>query len=200
MAGWGVQSSSFAPPAKAIPPTVLQAASAPAVELPRGVPQGVWRVPPKQRVLKRGETEFDAHAVVANLTIIISTSVGDFTPDTAPVIATLASLQDNVVLHWCRKLLVFDKVPSQNEIRDMRKDPGAYENIVKGDKWAKLWIEKHQAYLEYCTTLRMMKKENHPALFNVELIFLQEFGHLFGTVRKAFEYVNTRFVLSLIHI
>jgi len=44
-----------------------------------------------------------------------------------------------------------------------------------------------------------MKANGHPLLFNVEFLHLQRFGHLFGTVKQAFEYVKTKFVFVTQH-
>lgn len=180
---------SNAPPPKALPPSAIAIGPSP----------GVWRLPPKQDVLKKGETKFDLHAVASNLTIVISTSIGEFTPSVDPVLAALESLQANLAFHWCRKLLVFDSVPSQADIQSLRRDQKRFSEIARGHKWLKLWVEKRSAYAEYCTTLKAMKAANHPALFNVELIFLHEFGHLFGTVKKAFQHISTPYVFMTQH-
>jgi hypothetical protein len=114
----------------------------------------------------------------------------------------LESLHDNVALHWCRKFLVFDKVPTQAEIQELRRDTKKFNQVARGPKWVKMWTEKRQAYTEYCKTLTAMKEEKHPALFNVELVFLEDFGHLFGTVREAFQgetSVSTPYVLVTQH-
>lgn len=163
------------------------------------VPQGQWRVPPQQRILRRGETEFDLDRVATELTVIISTSVSLFTPLTDTPVAALESLQSNVALRWCRKLLVFDKVPSKQEIEEMRQDTNVWMKIAKGDKWVRTWNAKRGDYDEYCATLRAMKETNHPALFNVELIFLPRFGHLFGTVKEAFDHIRTPYVFITQH-
>jgi len=161
--------------------------------------EGIWRLPPQQRILQRSESSFDLHRVSEELTVIMSTSVGDFTPSTGPVIAALESLQANVALRWCRKILVFDKVPSQEEIEELKKDPKLFHYVARGGKWQNMWNQKREDYEEYCATLRAMKEADHPALFNTDLIFLEKFGHLFGTVKRAFEHLMTRFVFLTQH-
>ena len=121
---------------------------------------GDWRLPPRQRILKAPDTEFDLHAIACQLTVVISTSVGASTPDTAPVLAFLESLQDNTALHWCRKIVVFDKVPNATEINQMKCTLAIWRNTIRGEKWMKLWTEKRNSYDEYCHALREMKAAN----------------------------------------
>jgi len=167
--------------------------------MPTPPPKAMWRLPPKQRVLQVGETDFDLRAVARQLTVVISTSVGDFTPSTTPVMAVLEGLQANLGFHWCRKVLVFDAVPTPAEMLQMRSDANTFRDIVRGGKWIRMWNDKRCAYKEYCETLRSMKQANHPALFNVELVFLEEFGHLLGTVRSALALVTTPYVFITQH-
>ena len=72
--------------------------------------KGVWGLPPQQRVLKTEETRFELHAVAQELTIVMCTSATKHTPSVEALVAALDSLETNLVLRWCRKLLVFDKV------------------------------------------------------------------------------------------
>lgn len=163
------------------------------------VPQGQWSLPPEQHILRPDETPFSLHRVARELTVIISTSVGEFTPSTDKVVAALESLQANVALRWCRKILVFDRVPSRGELEALKRNRKAYCDDVKGLKWEKLWSEKREAYDEYCETLRSMQEAGHPAMFKVELVFLEKFGHLFGTVKQALEMVATSYILVTQH-
>lgn len=163
------------------------------------LPDPLWRLPPQQRVLKQGETIFDLNRVARELTVVMSTSVGDFTPSVEPVIAALESLQANLALRWCRKVLVFDKVPSKEDIEEMQRDRHSYNIVTRGSKWARLWNEKRRDYDEYCSRLRQMKDANHPALLNTDLVFLSSFGHLFGTVKKALGQLDTRYVFITQH-
>lgn len=150
-------------------------------------------------MLQVGETEFDLHRVATELTVVVSTSVSRFTPSTDTPLAALESLQANVALRWCRKLLVFDKVPSQEEIARLQQSAEAFNEVVRGGKWLSTWSAKRDDYEEYCATLRAMKEANHPALFNVELVFLPHFGHLFGTVREGLRRTETPFVFITQH-
>mmetsp|Transcript_6195 Transcript_6195/g.14599 ORF Transcript_6195/g.14599 Transcript_6195/m.14599 type:complete len:319 (-) Transcript_6195:49-1005(-) len=161
--------------------------------------RGQWHLPPEQLVLQPGETEFDLDRVATELTVIISTSVSNFTPSTETPVGVLESLQANVALRWCRKLLVFDKVPSNEEIEELRQDAKTYHEVARGAKWAAAWNTKREAYEEYCATMRAMKEAKDPALHNVELIFLPRFGHLFGTVAEALEQVCTPFIFVTQH-
>lgn len=163
------------------------------------VHQGLWRLPPKQHILKGKETKFDLHRAAKELTVIISTSVGNFTPSTDTTIAALWSIQDNLALHHCRKVLVFDKVPSQSEIEKLRSDSHVWNTIARGKKWINMWNEKREAYNEYCETFKAMRDQNHPALYKVELLFSPHFGHLFGTVKLALERVSTPYVFVTQH-
>jgi len=162
--------------------------------------QGKWSLPPEQRVLRPDETPFNLDRVARELTVIMSTSVGDFTPSTDKVVTALDSLQANIALRWCRKILVFDQVPSVQELEILRRsDERRYREDMKGPKWEKMWNDKREVYGDYCQRLRDMKENNHPALFNVELIFLQGFGHLLGTVHRALEAVTTEYIFITQH-
>lgn len=164
-------------------------------------PKGRWRLPPQQKVLQLGDTPFDLDRVAQELTVIISTSVADFIPSTDTPLAALESLQSNIALRWCRKLLVFDKVPSCEEIDEMRRDSKTWYHVARGAKWMNTWNSKRKDYNEYCATMVAMKSANHPALFNVDLIFLPRFGHLFGTVKEAFKYLGreARYIFATQH-
>ena len=163
------------------------------------IPKAIWRLPPQQRVLKTDETRFDLHAVAQELTIVMSTSITKHTPSVEPVVAALESLQANLALRWCRKLLVFDKVPSREEIDEMRRDPKIYHHVCRGGKWEQMWNDGRESYDAYKAALQSMKDDDHPALHNTELVFLEEFGHLFGTVKRGFSHVQTRYVLVTQH-
>ena len=176
------------------------------MELPAGfgvsLPQdGLWYLPPKQDVLTREEddVEFTLDDVADDLTIVITSSVGEFTPSTDIVITALRSLQDNLALHWCRKILVFDEIPSEQEIEAMKQNPKHYHTVVRGPKWEHMWRKKREAYTAYCFALNEMKLNNDPTLFQVELVFLPRFSHLFGTVRHALELVKSSYVLVTQH-
>lgn len=147
-----------------------------------------------QSALAEGETSYDLHRVAQELTVIVSTSVGDWTPSTKPVLQALESLQSNVAFHHCRKLLVFDSVPTQDEMNHMKLDQKFWRDVVRGHKWQGMWNAKRQDYAEYCQALSKMKAEGHPALYKVDLIFLKKFGHLFGTVKEALNHVKTPFI------
>lgn len=162
-------------------------------------PEGLWSLPPEQRVLCADETSFGLQRVASELTVVMSTSVGDFTPSTDTIVTALESLQANIALRWCRKLLVFDCVPSSRELQALKQDKKAYHEDLKGQKWEKMWNEKREAYAEYCKALRAMKEAEHPALFGVELLFLGKFGHLLGTVKLALQNLTTPFVFITQH-
>eukprot|EP00746_Dinoflagellata_sp_MGD_P006205 gnl/MRDRNA2_/MRDRNA2_112079_c0_seq1.p1 gnl/MRDRNA2_/MRDRNA2_112079_c0~~gnl/MRDRNA2_/MRDRNA2_112079_c0_seq1.p1 ORF type:complete len:392 (-),score=67.71 gnl/MRDRNA2_/MRDRNA2_112079_c0_seq1:55-1230(-) len=153
-----------------------------------------WSLPPAQRSLEVDQTNFTLHRVAKELTIIVSTSVGEWTPSTKTVVEALESIQRNVAFHHCRKLLVFDSVPTQDEMDAMKVDQKLWRDVVRGHKWQAMWNRKRQDYQEYCEKLKQMKTEGHPALYKVDLVFLKRFGHLFGTVKEAFSHVKTRFV------
>jgi len=158
-----------------------------------------WTLPPEQQVLSSEESPFTLDRVARELTVVMSTSVGDFTPSTDKVLAALESLQSNIALRWCRKVLVFDAVPTKGELAIMKQDRRAYVEDLRGPKWEKLWLEKYDAYQEYCETMRELKEASHPALFNTEFVFLGAFGHLLGTVRSAFNNLDTPYVLVTQH-
>ena len=63
-----------------------------------GTQQGLWYLLPKQDVLTREEddVELTLDDVAVDLTIVITTSVGEFTPSADIVITALRSLQDNL--------------------------------------------------------------------------------------------------------
>merc|ERR1712216_129723 len=91
-------------------------------------------------------------------------------------------------------LLVFDKVPTPEWIDLKKRNQKEYIDVIRGHKWQAMWNAKRDDYTEYCLNLQRMKDAGHPALYNTDLVFLEEFGHLFGTVKKAFEYIDTKFV------
>jgi len=84
-------------------------------------------------------------------------------------------------------------------IESMKLEKKRYIEVVRGHKWEQMWNEKRDGYDEFCASLRAMKENNHPALFNVSFMFLRDFGHLFGTVKQAFESVSTPYVLVTQH-
>lgn len=158
-----------------------------------------WALPPPQKVLSADEALFDLESLASNLTVVMSTSVGEFTPATDRLIAALESVQANLALRWCKKLLVFDKVPSKDQIDAMKTDRGYYREVVRGAKWEKMWNEKREDYDVYCDSVRKLHENNHPALFRTELIFLEDFGHLQGTVQRAFKDVDTAYTFVTQH-
>ena len=81
-----------------------------------------WDLPPAQCILHASEIGFDLDVGANELTIIMSTSVGESSPHLVTVLRALGSLQANVALHWCKKILVFDKVPSPGENEQMKKN------------------------------------------------------------------------------
>lgn len=145
------------------------------------------------------DSRIDLDMCARQVTVIMSTSVGDTTPSTDKVVKALESVQNNLAFHWCRKILAFDKVPSHEEIRNLKFDREYYQKVIRGPKWEKMWNEKRTAYDEYCEKMRRMKENGHPALFNVELVFLPSFGHLFGTVKVALDRVETDYVFITQH-
>ena len=150
--------------------------------------------------MSQDETPFTLDRVSKELTVIISTSIGDYTPSTDKVRVALESLQANVALKWCRRILSFDKVPSEQEIDKLKREhPTRWAEELRGFKWERLWREKREAYEQYCQELRDMKEANHPLMFKVELVFLDHFGHLFGTVQKALEITQTPYVFVTQH-
>ena len=124
-------------------------------------------------MLKTEETRFDLHAVAQELTIVMCTSATRHTLSVEALVAALESLETNLALRWCRKELVFDKV-------------------CRGGKWEQMWNDGRESYDEYKTALQSMKDDDHPALHNRELVLLEEFGHLFGTVKRGFSHVQAR--------
>lgn len=156
-----------------------------------------WCLPPEQDTLE--ESSFSLHRVAKELTVVMSTSIGLFTPSVEIPLAALKSLQDNLALRWCKKILVFDAVPSEKEISAMEQDKEFYNSVVKGRKWAELWESKREAYQVYQGQMHRLKEEGHPALFNVELCELDCFGHLFGTVERALKEITTPYVFMTQH-
>ena len=55
-----------------------------------------------------------------------------------------------------------------------------------------MWNDERESYDEYEAALQSMKDDDHTALHNTELVFLEEFGHLFGTVKRGFSHVQAR--------
>lgn len=157
-----------------------------------------WTLPPEQRILQGSETTCDLDRIARELTVVVSTSVGELTPSTEPVVACLQSLQDNVALRWCRKLLVFDCLPTEAQLQILMTDRKRYTEVVRGPKWRRHW-ERPELYEQYCKAVKEMKAAGHPAFFNVELIFLESFGHLFGTIKTAFQMIRTPYVFVTQH-
>merc|ERR1740117_777121 len=81
----------------------------------------------------------------------------------------------------------------------MKQERDFFKETVRGGKWERMWNEKRADYDVYCDTLKAMKDANHPALFNTDLVFLQRFGHLLGTLKVALETVSTPFVFVTQH-
>lgn len=159
----------------------------------------LWSLPPPQRILGAEETRFDLDRVAKDLTVVMSTSISNFAPSTDIPLKALESLQANVALRWCRKLLVFDAVPSPEEIHEMQRDKRSFSEVVRGKKWLDMWNAKRGDYHEYCELFRELDKRNHPALFNVQLVFLPRFGHLYGTVQTALSILKTPYVFITQH-
>ena len=55
------------------------------------------------------------------------------------------------------------------------------DKVCRGGKWEQMWNDERESYDEY-----------KAALHNTQLVFLEEFGHLFGTVKRGFSHVQTR--------
>eukprot|EP00932_Pfiesteria_piscicida_P001371 SRR837773.11337.p1 GENE.SRR837773.11337~~SRR837773.11337.p1 ORF type:complete len:184 (-),score=47.85 SRR837773.11337:156-707(-) len=147
-----------------------------------------WALPPVQRILGPEETAFPLNRVAQELTIIMSTSVGDFTPSPDKVLTALSSLQANTALRWCKKLLVFDQVPSEKAIADLKAwDMKMWNDQIRGPKWEKLWREKRQAYEDYCDAMRGFQGPgDHLALFGVR-------APLLGQVRSLVRHGPARY-------
>ena len=94
---------------------------------------------------------------------------------------------------WCRKLLVFDKERSREEIDEMRRDPKIYHHVCRGGEWEQMRNDGRESYDEHKAAMQSMKDDDHPALHNTEREFLKEFGHLFETVKRGFSHVQTRY-------
>jgi len=111
----------------------------------------------------------------------------------------MLSLQQNVALRWCRKLLVFDEVPTPEEIEHMKMDRRFWEDVVRGPKWERMWNEKREAYAEYRKAVIKMIEKEHVAFHRVQAVVLDRFGHLYGTLRAGLSIVTTPYVLITQH-
>ena len=159
----------------------------------------IYKMPPAQTWLCKEDSEFTLNRIARELTVVVSTSVADFTPSVDPILKTLQSIQDNLALHWCEKYVVFDKVPLPDEIAAMQRDRDIYDNGVRGYKWSRMWGDKAEAYKIFGDELVYLKQRMHPALHKVNLVFLEEFGHLFGTVNAAFTLLSSPYVFVTQH-
>ena len=127
-----------------------------------------------------------------SLTIVISTSPAEHHCNADQMFQILESIQRNAALAKCRKLLVFDALPSHDE-REQATERGA---VAKGGE---RWVPQKSGHLEkayhiYIEVLREASTVCHPAMYGVELVFLPHWGHLVGTVRHALDQVTTPFV------
>jgi len=97
------------------------------------------------------------------------------------------------VLRRCRKLVVFDAMPGQGE-KEAAAEQGTLASI--GQHWVPSANTALAArYEAYKRDVEALLAQGDPLLEGVELLPMQRWGHLVGTVRHALERVSTPFVL-----
>eukprot|EP00613_Pedinella_sp_CCMP2098_P040863 CAMPEP_0171779716 /NCGR_PEP_ID=MMETSP0991-20121206/59174_1 /TAXON_ID=483369 /ORGANISM="non described non described, Strain CCMP2098" /LENGTH=335 /DNA_ID=CAMNT_0012386937 /DNA_START=64 /DNA_END=1072 /DNA_ORIENTATION=+ len=107
--------------------------------------------------------------------IIISTSIADWTPSIAHLGACLRSIEECEALKGASILVVADCIPSAAEVAALPE--------VDAAKWAPLWHSKRASYDEYLSLVEAQIE----ALGRVRLVRLEQFGHLVGTVRRGID-------------
>lgn len=148
------------------------------------------------RLLERPPGDADSESIraaQATLTVIVSTSPAEHHCLPATMLHILRSLQANVVLAGCRKVIVFDALPSAGEARWAEESGALAES---GGRWVpRETASLAERYEAYCCALEEAQDSGDPAMSGVELLRLPEWGHLVGTVRYALDRINTPFVL-----
>eukprot|EP00930_Biecheleria_cincta_P034419 TRINITY_DN23793_c0_g1_i1.p1 TRINITY_DN23793_c0_g1~~TRINITY_DN23793_c0_g1_i1.p1 ORF type:complete len:512 (+),score=101.77 TRINITY_DN23793_c0_g1_i1:69-1604(+) len=129
----------------------------------------------------------------SSLTIVISTSPSVQHCNSQLLLEVLGSLQKQPAFARCRKVLVFDAQPSTVPDSSLVSSSGKgwVPEAAAQDSGASL----ADAYKRYQEDLRLAADRGELAMQGVEMLFLQEWGHLVGTVRHALEQVSTPFVL-----
>ncbi|CAE8631677.1 unnamed protein product, partial [Polarella glacialis] len=145
------------------------------------------------------EKEEAFRLVARSLTVIVSTSPSPQHCDAQLLCEVLSSLQANEALRHCRKLLLFDAQPCAGHQEEAEKGG---QLAAEGRSWvpsASSEGGEGAALAEACrcyqNELQTAAQRGDPAMQGVELIFLQEWGHLVGTVRRALDSLSTPFVL-----
>jgi hypothetical protein len=121
---------------------------------------------------------FKTHALHS---IIVSTSVAPWTPDTAVIGACLESIRACPALRQVPLYVVADAIPSEEEVMELPE--------VDAQKWAPQWRAKRGAYEgEYMPLLQQRLDDMATDTGGtVTLVKLPAFGHLVGTVRAGLE-------------
>ncbi|CAE8705532.1 unnamed protein product [Polarella glacialis] len=145
------------------------------------------------------EKEEAFRLVARSLTVIVSTSPSPQHCDAQLLCEVLSSLQANEALRHCRKLLLFDAQPCAGHQEEAEKGG---QLAAEGRSWVPSASSEGgegaalaEAYRCYQNELQTAAQRGDPAMQGVELIFLQEWGHLVGTVRRALDSLSTPFVL-----
>jgi len=126
------------------------------------------------------------------LTIIVSTSPAEHHCDTKVLLRVLQSLQDNEALAPCRKLVVFDAMPSEADHRTAAEEG---ELVETGKRWVPQESQRlAEKYLRYQSAVEEAVRSGDPAMARAEILAMPRWGHLVGTVRHALERVTTPFV------
>jgi len=133
-------------------------------------------------------------SAASDLTIVLSTSICRV-PAAAQVARTvrcLRSMRAHDALARCRCLVVFDCLPTPEEIVELTaNDMG---------KWAKAWMDPAQCadYRAYCAALQALAAQGKLGA-HTELVFLESFQHLVGTVRRGVALATTKYALVTQH-
>lgn len=102
------------------------------------------------------------------VTVVISTSPFKSMPDTKFLEESMSSLFRSSVLAKSKKIIVFDGLPPQDFAK--KKNYDAYKQRVQ------------------------RLTENDPYFKNTELVFMDHWGHLSGTLKEAMNHIDTPFI------
>lgn len=127
------------------------------------------------------------------VTIIVSTSPAQHHCNAEVLLQVLRSLNANTAFWHCRKLIVFDAAPSEEDQKLAREKGMLSEG---GEHWVpQVSPELAQNYKQYQEKLKLALKMGNKALHGAELLFMPKWGHLVGTVEFALQHIRTPYVV-----